>query len=400
MKITWEIQQEAARYVRVYLSKKLSQPYCYHNLLHTENIIDAINEISDGMRLNEQERLILLVAGWFHDIGYVCKIEGHEEVGARMAERFLKHRKVDADDISKVKSCILSTKYPQHPESILEQVICDADLLHLGQKDVLHKMALIREEWSLTRNLNYTDEQWHAVNLEFISKHLFHTAYCKKNYDKRKNKNILFIAKLMKKNKNEELLQVTKENTIQSEIEKKRKGMKLERGVETLFRTTSRNHMELSSMADTKAHILLTINSILISIVISFLSKRVEQSTYLVWPTALLLFVCLVTVVFAVLTTKPKISKGLFTKEQVARREANLMFFGNFHNMDLKTYDWGVKQIINDRDYLYSSMTRDVYYLGKVLALKYRYLNIGYKVFMFGLIIAVVAYGICFACAR
>src|SRR4030095_6547464 len=122
MKITWEIQQEAARYVRVYLSKKLSQPYCYHNLLHTENIIDAINEISDGMRLNEQERLILLVAGWFHDIGYVCKIEGHEEVGARMAERFLKHRKVDADDISKVKSCILSTKYPQHPESILEHV--------------------------------------------------------------------------------------------------------------------------------------------------------------------------------------------------------------------------------------------------------------------------------------
>jgi len=130
--------------------------------------------------------------------------------------------------------------------------------------------------------------------------------------------------------------------------------------------------------------------------VISFLSKRVEQNTYLVWPTAMLLFVCLVTIVFAVLTTKPKISKGVFTKEQVARREANLMFFGNFHNMDLETYDWGVKEIINDRDYLYSSMTRDVYYLGKVLALKYRYLNIGYKVFMYGIIASVVAYGICF----
>jgi hypothetical protein len=123
----------------------------------------------------------------------------------------------------------------------------------------------------------------------------------------------------------------------------------------------------------------------------------VEQNAYLVWPTALLLFVCLVTVVFAVLTTKPKITKGVFTKEQVARREANLMFFGNFHSMDLQTYDWGVKEIINDKDYLYSSMTRDVYYLGKVLAMKYRYLNIGYKVFMYGLIIAVLAYGICFA---
>ena len=352
------------------------------------------------MRLNDQDRLILLVAGWFHDVGYVSTIEDHEQVGARMAERFLKDKKVDAEDISQVKLCILSTRYPQHPESILEQVICDADLLHLGQKDFLHKAALIREEWSLTRKLNYTDEQWHALNLEFISKHVFHTAYCRKNYDKRKKKNAVFIEKLMKGNKKRKSFQVTEDKTTESEREKTGKEMKMERGVETLFRTTSRNHMQLSSMADSKAHILLTINSILISIVISFLSKRVEQSTYLVWPTALLLFVCLVTVVFAVLTTKPKISKGVFTKEQVARREANLMFFGNFHNMDLKTYDWGVKEIINDRDYLYSSMTRDVYYLGKVLALKYRYLNIGYKVFMYGLIVSVVAYGICFSCMR
>jgi predicted metal-dependent HD superfamily phosphohydrolase len=317
--------------VRDFLSNDLPQQYCYHNLLHTENVINAINEISDGMRLKEHERLILLVAGWFHDVGYTSKIEGHEQVGAHMAEQFLEHRKVDTGDIAKVKSCILSTKYPQHPESVLEQVICDADLLHLGQKDFPHKMALIREEWSLTRNLNYTDEQWHALNFEFISKHLFHTAYCKLNYDKRKNKNIVSIAKLMKKDKKKKSLHVIKENTIESESDKHWKEMKLERGVETLFRTTAHNHMQLSSMADTKAHILLTINSIIISFMISVLSKRVEHSSYLVWPTALLLFSCLVTVVFAVLTTKPKISKGVFTKEQVARREANLMFFGNFH---------------------------------------------------------------------
>ena len=95
MKITHEIQQQAAEHVRVYLTNKLSQAYCYHNLQHTENIINAINEIAEGMRLNDQRRLILLVAGWFHDVGYVCKIEGHEQVGARMAERFLKDKKVD-----------------------------------------------------------------------------------------------------------------------------------------------------------------------------------------------------------------------------------------------------------------------------------------------------------------
>jgi predicted metal-dependent HD superfamily phosphohydrolase len=398
MKINREIQQQAAEHVRVYFTNKLSQQYCYHNLQHTENIINAINEIADGMHLNDQQRLILLVAGWFHDVGYVSKIEGHEQIGARMAERFLKNRKVDAEDIRQVKSCILSTTYPQHPQSILEQVICDADLLHLGQKDFLHKSALLREEWSLTGKLTYTDEQWYTLNLEFISKHAFHTAYCKMNYDKRKNKNIVFLTTLLKEIKKKQSFQLTKENAIESENEKKRMSRKMKGGVETFFRTTSNNHMQLSSMADSKAHILLTINSILISFVISILPKRIEQDSYLVWPIALLLFVCLVTTVFAVLTTKPKFSKGVFTKEQVARREANLMFFGNFHKMDLKTYDWGVKEIINDRDYLYSSMTRDIYYLGKVLALKYRYLSIGYKVFMYGLIISVVAYGICASC--
>ncbi|HEY6899401.1 MAG TPA: Pycsar system effector family protein [Puia sp.] len=177
----------------------------------------------------------------------------------------------------------------------------------------------------------------------------------------------------------------------------KEKEKKLERGVETFFKTASRNHMQLSSMADNKAHILLSINSIIISLVISVFAKRLEQSPYLIFPTALLMAVCLASVVFAVKTTQPKISGGVFTKDQVANREANLMFFGNFHKMDLETYDWGVRELIRDNEYLYGSMTRDVYYLGKVLAIKYRFLNIGYKVFMFGLIASVLAFAICFA---
>ena len=400
MKITREIEKQAADYVSAYLTNKLPQGYCYHNLVHTQCVVNAVNEIADATKLSDQQRLILIVAAWFHDLGYVSQVEGHEATAARMAERFLKERKVDIDEINLVKACILSTKYPQNPRSLLEQVLCDADMLHLGQKEFLNKVALLREEWSLTRQLNYNDEQWHALNLDFISKHVFHTSYCKKNYDKRKSKNLLFISKLMKENKNKLTVSRAEKVETRSEGQKLAKEMKVERGVETLFKTASRNHMQLSSMADSKAHILLTINSILISIVISVLSKRVEQNYYLIWPTGLLLLVCLITVVFAVLTTKPKISKGTFTKDQVAKREANLMFFGNFHNMDLKTYDWGIKEIMNDKDYLYSSMTRDVYYLGKVLALKYRYLNIGYKVFMYGLITAVIAYGICFTCIR
>ena len=98
--------------------------------------------------------------------------------------------------------------------------------------------------------------------------------------------------------------------------------------------------------------------------------------------------------VFAILSTRPKITKGEFTREDIAKKQTNLLFFGNFYNMKLEDFDWGMKEMIQDRDFLYSSMTRDIYFLGKVLAQKYRFLRICYSIFMFGLILVVIAFGL------
>jgi hypothetical protein len=294
----------------------------------------------------------------------------------------------------------MATKYPQKPNTLLEKVICDADLIHVGRKNFFEKGEALREEWKLTRMEEYTDEQWNVLNLGFLRVNSFHTTYCKKNYEKRKNKNIEAIENLLldtKKKNSDSGSELVVKNSGKEKIEKAKSGS---RGIETLFKIASRNHMQLSSMADSKAHILLSINSIIISIVISVLLKKLEQSTYLTVPTALLLGVCLATSIFAILATQPKISKGIFTKEQVSQREANLLFFGNFHKMDLGTYQWGVKEIMNDEEYLYSSITRDVFYLGKVLAAKYRYLFIGYRIFMFGMIVSVLSFGVSFFIAN
>ena len=158
--------------------------------------------------------------------------------------------------------------------------------------------------------------------------------------------------------------------------------------------------MKLSGMADNKAHILLSINSIIISIVLSVLVKNLSYLPYLIFPTVVLVIVSLASIVFAVLTTRPKVSKGVFTAEQIHNREANLLFFGNFHKMEWESYEWGIKEMMYDKEYLYRSMTKDIYFLGKVLAAKYHYLNIGYKVFMFGMIGSVLAFGISFFLAH
>jgi hypothetical protein len=153
------------------------------------------------------------------------------------------------------------------------------------------------------------------------------------------------------------------------------------------------NHSTLSQMADNKAHIMISVNSIILSVVVAVLSKHLDDHPALVIPTITLILVCVSATIFSVLATRPNISQGIFTREDIQNKKTNLLFFGNFHNMSLPDYDWAMKEMLSDRDYLYGSMVKDIYFLGVVLAKKYRYLRISYSIFMYGLVISMLAFG-------
>jgi len=397
MKINNEIVKESSKYVSDYLSINLDSKFTYHNLSHTMYVVKAAEMIASSMKIESHQKKILLVAAWFHDTGYTRQTDNHETAGASIAEKFLVEKKVDDEDIEIVKSCILATRCPQKPDSILQSILCDADMMHLSDKAFMDIGFSLRMEWEMTKDKKFTDEEWYDLSIQFVTAHRYHTSFAVKNLEEHKNKN---LKKLYSKvnaatgktdgNKNMEAMAPGKG---------KKNEDKLERGVETLFRTASSNHMKLSGMADNKAHILLSINSIIISIILSVLARKLTDATYLVIPTILLLCISVITIVFAVLTTKPKISKGVFTREQITKREVNLLFFGNFHQMDLGNYEWAIQEMMYDKEYLYKSMTKDIYFLGKVLARKYHYLNIGYRIFMYGLLSSIVAYAISFLIA-
>jgi hypothetical protein len=103
------------------------------------------------------------------------------------------------------------------------------------------------------------------------------------------------------------------------------------------------------------------------------------------------------TIIFAVLSTRPKVTSFTISREDITQRKGNLLFFGNFINMPVEDYEWGMKELMEDGEYLYNNLIRDIYYLGVVLGKKYRYLRIAYNFFMYGLIISVIAYIIAFA---
>lgn len=391
MKINNQIVTEAAVYVSEFLSANLSKEIYYHDYFHTFSVVQAAGMLSNILGINKEEKRILLVASWFHDTGYTKRSLDHERESAVIAEQFLRKHEIDDEEINAVKSCILATKYPPQPATLLEQIICDADLHYISEGNFMERSNLLRKEWA-AEGKNYTDKEWNESNIKFLTEHNFQTEYCRKHFTEGKQKNIKKI-KVKLHEINQSLPETKKAEVITNKKEKQKQP---ERGVETFFRIASGNHMKLSDMADNKAHILLSINSIIISVVLSFLVKNLSQIPYMIFPTVFLLTVCAITTVFAILTTKPKISKGVFTEDQIHNREVNLLFFGNFHSMGYDSYEWGVQEMMNDKEYLYKSMTKDIYFLGKVLATKYKYLNIGYKIFMYGLITSLFAFGISF----
>ncbi|MFN1836062.1 Pycsar system effector family protein [Balneola sp. MJW-20] len=161
------------------------------------------------------------------------------------------------------------------------------------------------------------------------------------------------------------------------------------RGVSDMFRTSYRNHIELSAIADNKSNIMISINGISISIIIATVSGQIDSNPWLLLPTAILLLTCLMSLIFAVLAARPRVSKEKVTLEDVRSNRSNILFFGNFHSMDRDDYVTGIEELMSDSERMYNTMARDIHSLGGVLSKKFNLLRIAYNIFMAGLVISV-----------
>src|SRR4030095_9031410 len=106
-----------------------------------------------------------------------------------------------------------------------------------------------------------------------------------------------------------------------------------------MFRNIMRTHVEFSAMADSKANIMISINTLIIGIIVTTLLRKLVEYPYLTIPTFILLIVCLTCIIFAVFVTRPHITSGKFTQEDIDQKRTNLLFFGNFYNMPLSDFD-------------------------------------------------------------
>ncbi|GAA4888710.1 hypothetical protein GCM10023311_10830 [Flaviramulus aquimarinus] len=387
---------EVEKFTTTLLNEKLDTSFLYHNLTHTQRVVEKANWLGEEAGLNDSEKHILTLASWLHDTGYTVSIKNHEDESVSIAKDFLNSQNCPEEAIAAVCDLILATKMDYVPKNYLEKIIRDADCAHIGSKSYLETSELLRKEWELNFNKTLTESEWLDENINFLStKHRFYTNEASANWDKRKGKNISELLKAKKKLDAENKKIKQRKEALSF---KKEKVELPERGIETMFRVTLKNHMHLSNIADTKANILLSVNAIIVSLVLSNLVSKLDNASnaYLIVPTIIFVLFTVVSIILSILATRPNITSGKFTKDDVANKKVNLLFFGNFHKMSLNDFEWAMGEMMQDRDYLYSSMKKDLYFLGLVLDKKYKILRLTYSVFMVGIIISVAAFAIAF----
>lgn len=385
-----EILEKTEHFVTDLLTNQLDSKYLYHNLRHTQRVVESTQELLNFYNLKDKENNTLVLAAWLHDTGYTKGTENHEEASCSIAKEFLESEGFDNGLIQNVSALIMATKRFYQPKNLSEEIIRDADSSHLGQKSYLETSELLREELAKLGIAEYSFKEWQEANVKmFRSEHRFYTDYAKENWQDRKDKNLADILK----NKKEDRKLLKKE-----QLKAQLKNQSPERGIQTLFRVTMRNHLKLSDIADTKANILLSVNAIIISLVLANLIPKLDNPSndYLIYPTVIFIIFSVISMILSILATRPNVTRGEFTKEDVKEQKVNLLFFGNFHKMKLPEYEWAIQELIKDQVYVYKSLTKDLYFLGKVLDKKYRILRLTYTIFMIGMVLSVIAFGIAF----
>ena len=390
-------------YVKIFYVENADTRLFYHNYNHTAEVVDSALKIAGYYQLDERSRFIILAAAWFHATGYgVTKTVAPEGKSAEVAERFLKSIEVLPPDIDEVVRCIAVVEGLQKPASVAEKVVCDATMFFLQPGEFAEKSKLLKKEIEALENRKISRSEWRTEIIKRLETHQYYTEYCKSLLDIPKSE---YVERI--KSKQKERLEIIEanalrnssasvpaeaevvDNTVTPVIAKKKRA---KRGIETMYRVSSGNSMRISEMADAKAHIMISVNSIIISVVLGLLLRNLDENKNLIIPTIILLAVNVTTIIYAVLATRPMVASGVFTKEQVEDRSVNLIFFGNFYKMDFEEYDYGVTEMMEDREFLYKSLRKDIFGQGKVLGRKYQLLHKSYSVFMYGILGSVVAY--------
>jgi predicted metal-dependent HD superfamily phosphohydrolase len=177
--------------IRDRLTHSLHPEYHYHNIRHTIDVIEQSQVIGEAEGLSKRELLVIKIAALFHDTGFLKVRKDHESVSVEHF-KIAATNQLSPEDIIQISQSIMSTKLPQMPFNKIDKVLCDADLDYLGREDYPSIAGALYREMNFCNEIQSEDE-WQLLQVQFLSRHQFHTEYSKKNRGAGLQKNLDWV---------------------------------------------------------------------------------------------------------------------------------------------------------------------------------------------------------------
>ncbi len=378
-----------SNYIRNLYNQHGDTRLVFHNYAFAKSLVEEVDRLSTvgGVR-GGQSVDIMNAAAWFYSTGYLFDFSNPLEKSIEQFEKFADSMPQLGAIRSQVVDCLRAGWGKKAAESPEEMLFSDAvNAAHLGEA-AANNADLIRLELELMDQQTFSPEAWTNFYLSNLLNFKFNTADAKSIWEP-----ILGQRILQQKERLEKIRRKAKNNAPRV-ISNSEDAREAQRMISTYFRSNYRVHINLSAIADNKANIMISVNAILISVLISILSYRnlTEANPEVFLPTIIFLIFGLLSLIFAVLSARPKVTKLNQKSMKPEELKKNLVFYGNFVNLELEQYEEGMEALYNDPKLMLENMTRDMYHLGKVLDKKYRFLTISYNVFMVGFVATVILF--------
>ena len=377
----------AARlHVNQLFQEKQTAAFVFHNFEQTEEVVKTANKLIEEAgkegEWEESAKVKLLLAAYFSHTGYCDPDKSPFEGASEFLDSFLREKGISEEERNQTTEILqyaFEAKLPVHP---LGNLFHDAYWSFLGKKKFFKMAPLLRLEQEQSGEGTYNLADWEEKLLQLQLDHQFQTRVGREAYGARQLDNIAAQRSELGK---------AREKTTRQKT-----GKDFGRGIDTIYRVTLRNHMSLSSIADGKANMIISINSLILSILLTVggtgLSLTDMGNLSLLVPMLILMLSSLGAIIFAILSAIPKVSGQNVPETEKPVEKRSLMYFGNFLKIPKEDFVDYLRNLKNNQATLYDDLSRDLYNLGLVLQKKYRLLTIAYRLFMYGLILAVLSF--------
>jgi len=373
---------QARQHLLKLFNQKHDARLVYHNYPQTISILDTIQKIGKAQKVTAQIQEIALLAATFRAIGFLENYATPQSTALQRAREFLHEQGYPPDAIKQVTQAIEAT-FRQKPGTAAEALLLDAIAAVRYTDDFENQSALQRLELELVQQQKFVKTEWRNQQLDRLMQVQFFTPYGKIHYAPKLAPHILKLKKQVDKAKPSP---PQKTETLPDRPFQQLDDATPNRAVQTFFRTTYRVHINLSAIADNKANIMISVNAVLVSVLITFLSYRNigETQPRILLPIILFIVTGLTSLTFAVLSARPKVTRLNTDSDDPINVRRNIAFFGNFVNLKLDQFEEAMDAMLRNDELVYGNMSRDLYFLGKVLDKKYHFLSLSYNVFMIG----------------